>query len=61
MYDKVKEYILLIARTELLTCAACQSSFSTVQDHANMVCLYIVYCKHSLIKLSTVFICYYAY
>ncbi|GFX66221.1 protein nervous wreck [Trichonephila clavipes] len=35
MYDKVKEYILLIAHTELLTCAACQSSFSIVQEQAN--------------------------
>ncbi|XP_042896047.1 protein nervous wreck [Parasteatoda tepidariorum] len=35
IYDKVKEYILLIARTELLTCAACQSSFSIVQEQAN--------------------------
>ncbi|XP_035226162.1 protein nervous wreck-like [Stegodyphus dumicola] len=36
IYDKVQEYILLIARTELLTCAACQSSFSIVQEQANM-------------------------
>ncbi|KAG8200260.1 hypothetical protein JTE90_021915 [Oedothorax gibbosus] len=35
IYDKVKEYILLIARTELLTCAACQSSFNIVQEQAN--------------------------
>ncbi|GBM92086.1 F-BAR and double SH3 domains protein 2 [Araneus ventricosus] len=35
MYDKVKEYILLIAHTELLTCAACQSSFNIVQEQAN--------------------------
>ncbi|GIY04618.1 protein nervous wreck [Caerostris darwini] len=35
MYDKVKEYILLVAHTELLTCAACQSSFSIVQEQAN--------------------------
>ncbi|XP_055939388.1 protein nervous wreck-like isoform X2 [Argiope bruennichi] len=35
MYDKVKEYILLIAHTELLTCAACQASFNKVQEQAN--------------------------
>ncbi|XP_023217516.1 F-BAR and double SH3 domains protein 2-like [Centruroides sculpturatus] len=37
IYEKIKEYIQLISRTELLTCAACQSSFNMVQDQAQMI------------------------
>ncbi|XP_076315907.1 protein nervous wreck-like [Tachypleus tridentatus] len=31
IYDKIKEYIQLVSRTELLTCAAWQSSFTNLQ------------------------------
>lgn len=38
VYDKVAEYLMLIGRTELLTCSATQTSFTRIRDQAQQVC-----------------------
>jgi len=37
VYDKVAEYLMLIGRTELLTCSATQTSFTRIRDQAQQV------------------------
>ena len=37
MYEKVAEYLMLIGRTELLTCSATQTSFTRIRDQAQQV------------------------
>lgn len=37
VYDKVAEYLMLIARTELLTCTATQTSFGRIREQAHQV------------------------
>ncbi|CAG7723878.1 unnamed protein product [Allacma fusca] len=37
VYDKLKEYLTVIGRTELLTCSAAQNSFSKIRDQAQML------------------------
>lgn len=37
VYEKLKEYLTIIGRTELLTCSAAQNSFSKIRDQAQMV------------------------
>ncbi|XP_072161676.1 protein nervous wreck isoform X2 [Bemisia tabaci] len=50
VYEKVQEYLMLIGRTELLTCSAAQVSFTRIRDQAhqlsrdyNMQCVYLYY------------------
>ncbi|XP_069671228.1 protein nervous wreck isoform X2 [Periplaneta americana] len=50
VYEKVAEYLMLIGRTELLTCSATQTSFTRIRDQAqqltreyNLQCLYLFY------------------
>ncbi|XP_023704250.1 protein nervous wreck isoform X6 [Cryptotermes secundus] len=50
VYDKVAEYLMLIGRTELLTCSATQTSFTRIRDQAqqltrdyNLQCVYLFY------------------
>ncbi|KAK7865510.1 hypothetical protein R5R35_003211 [Gryllus longicercus] len=50
VFEKVAEYLMLIGRTELLTCSATQTSFTRIRDQAqqltreyNMQCLYLYY------------------
>ena len=38
VYEKVAEYLMLIGRTELLTCSATQTSFTRIRDQAQQVC-----------------------
>lgn len=37
VYERVAEYLTLIARTELLTCSATQTSFTRIRDQAQQV------------------------
>jgi hypothetical protein len=37
VYEKVAEYLMLIGRTELLTCSATQTSFTRIRDQAQQV------------------------
>ncbi|GLH07292.1 Uncharacterized protein GBIM_12792 [Gryllus bimaculatus] len=50
VFEKVAEYLMLIGRTELLTCSATQTSFTRIRDQAqqltreyNLQCLYLYY------------------
>lgn len=50
VYDKVAEYLMLMSRTELLTCSAIQNSFTIIRDQAkqltreyNLQCCYLYY------------------
>ncbi|KAE8746077.1 hypothetical protein FOCC_FOCC007200 [Frankliniella occidentalis] len=50
VYDKVAEYLMMIGRTELLTCSATQHSFGRIRDQAhqltreyNLQCVYLFY------------------
>ncbi|XP_021936314.1 F-BAR and double SH3 domains protein 2 isoform X2 [Zootermopsis nevadensis] len=50
VYEKVAEYLMLIGRTELLTCSATQTSFTRIRDQAqqltreyNLQCVYLFY------------------
>ncbi|XP_065161069.1 protein nervous wreck isoform X2 [Atheta coriaria] len=50
VFDKVAEFLMLMGRTELLTCSAMQNSFSTIRDQAkqltreyNLQCVYLYY------------------
>jgi hypothetical protein len=46
VYDKVAEYLMLIGRTELLTCSATQTSFTRIRDQAQQVSgAHQVYCS----------------
>lgn len=37
VYEKVAEYLMMIGRTELLTCSATQHSFGRIRDQALQV------------------------
>lgn len=37
VYDKLKEYLTILGRTELLTCSAAQNSFTKIRDQAQKV------------------------
>lgn len=37
VYEKVAEYLMLIARTELLTCTATQTSFNRIKEQSGQV------------------------
>ena len=37
MYDKVAEYLTLLARTELLTCSATQVSYTKIKEQSQTV------------------------
>lgn len=50
VYDRVAEYLMLIARTELLTCTATQTSFGRIKEQANQV----FYCDE-MSRLTCVF------
>ncbi|KAK6628801.1 hypothetical protein RUM43_002617 [Polyplax serrata] len=50
VYERVADYLMLISRTELLTCSATQASFSRIRDQAqqltreyNLQCVYLYY------------------
>ncbi|CAL8104873.1 unnamed protein product [Orchesella dallaii] len=37
VYEKLKEYLTILGRTELLTCSAAQNSFTKIRDQAQML------------------------
>lgn len=37
VYERVADYLTLVARTELLTCSATQTSFTRIRDQAQQV------------------------
>lgn len=39
VYEKLKEYLIVLGRTELLTCSAAANSFNKIKDQAEKVCL----------------------
>ncbi|CAH1389617.1 unnamed protein product [Nezara viridula] len=50
VYEKVAEYLMLISRTELLTCTATQTSFNRIKEQSgqlsreyNLQCVYLYY------------------
>ncbi|XP_054276253.1 protein nervous wreck-like isoform X1 [Macrosteles quadrilineatus] len=50
VYERVQDYLMLIARTELLTCTATQTSFGRIKEQAhqlsrdyNIQCVYLYY------------------
>lgn len=43
VYEKVAEYLMLIARTELLTCTATQTSFNRIKEQSGQVWLKYIF------------------
>lgn len=52
VYERVADYLMLISRTELLTCTATQTSFNRIKEQSAQVSLFFI--NKNLLRFTSI-------